>query len=223
MAHLHLRTILNPPHVTLEDHAPYRRSLWSIIEYITTGELESRLKSKSHYDNRDYSEHILYPNFTVRETNVAYYLEGEFLGVHNADDIIIEYLGPRQVSIRGNSSDIDLSQEWGYEFEDANLHQARGQIAESSLAPQQISAKVDPNPGDHSQQPGEMPNYTQGATATVLLSERHNGPLKRSFTFPESIDYDKLRARLKDGVLRVRIQKARTESTYPRYRVEYSS
>ena len=51
-----------------------------------------------------------------------------------------------------------------------------------------------------------------------LLSERETGHLHRSFSFPVPVDCNGLRARLKDGLLKVRVPKAKAglqRETFP--------
>jgi len=50
-------------------------------------------------------------------------------------------------------------------------------------------------------------NKTPVTFPRVLLHERYVGPFQRSFTFPDEVDADGMRASLKDGLLRIVVPK----------------
>jgi HSP20 family molecular chaperone IbpA len=224
----HLNTFLHPSHVTVGAQGPgHRPSLRSVIDYL--GDPYFTSAKDMHQGLRDsYNEHVFLPNFDIRETADAYYLEGEFPGVRDRDSIFIEHLGSRGLLIEARSKKLDLSREWGI-----GTHLGSGDVAPSSLGPGGFGrAQAD----EHSearaakavegkaskvgkdQKGGEQP---AGLRVHDCLSERPVGCLQRSFTFPEPVDYKNLKARLKDGLLRVRVPKVAGASGADRFTIEF--
>src|SRR3954468_8715287 len=109
----HLNTFLHPSHITVgAPGSNHRPSLRSVIDYL--GDPYFSSTKDIHQGIRDsYNEHVFLPNFDIRETADAYYLEGEFPSVRDRDSIFIEHLGPRGILIEARTKKLDLSQEWG--------------------------------------------------------------------------------------------------------------
>src|SRR3954453_4183915 len=110
-----LNTLLHPSHVTVGAHGPgHRPSIRSIMDYL--GDPYFAQAKDGHQDpNNPDSDHIFFPDFDIRETADAYYLEGDFPGVHDRDSIFIEHLGSRGLLIEARTKKLDLSQEWGFD------------------------------------------------------------------------------------------------------------
>lgn len=53
----------------------------------------------------------------------------------------------------------------------------------------------------------------------TLVLERHLGRLGRSFTFPKAVDFDGLKAKLRDGLLRIMVPKAEEHEQPKRQRI----
>jgi|SRR2546423_8838609 len=197
-----LNTFLHPSHVTVGAHGPgHRPSLRSVIDYL--GDPYSASAKEGHQNFG--SDHVYFPNFDVRETADAYYLEGEFPGVRDQDSIFIEHLGSRGLLIEARTKKLDLSQEWGL---DARL--GSGDVVAEAVEGKESKVGED-------QEGGEQKG---GLKVIDCLSERPVGCIQRSFTFLEPVDYKNLKARLKDGLLRVRVPKVVGASGADRFHIE---
>jgi len=205
----HLNTFLRPSHVTVGAQAPgHRTSLRSVIDYLGDPYFTSA-KDIHHGLHDSYHEHLFTPNFDIRETADAYYLEGEFPSVRDRDSIFIENLGSRGLLIEARSKKLDLGREWGID-----THLAE----EPSEARAVKTVKWKESKGGKDQEGGEQP---AGLRVRDCLSERPVGCLQRSFTFPEPVDFKNLKARLKDGLLRVRVPKMAGASGADRFAIEF--
>jgi len=205
----HLNTLLHPSHVTVGAQGPgHRTSLRSVIDYLGDPYFTSA-KDIHHGLHDSYNEQVFLPNFDIRETADAYYLEGEFPSVRDRDSIFIENLGSRGLLIEARSKKLDLSQEWGI-----GTHLAdEPSEARAAKAVERKESKVGKD-----QEGGEQP---AGLRVRDCLSERPVGCLQRSFTFPEPVDFKNLKARLKDGLLRVRVPKVAGASGADRFAIEF--
>jgi len=201
----HLNTFLHPSHVTVGAQGPgHKTSLRSVIDYLGDPYFTS------HYGLRDsHNGHIFSPNFDIRETADAYYLEGEFPGVRDRDSIFIENLGSRGLLIEARSKNLDLGREWGI---DTHLADESSEV----WAAEAVEGK-DSRVGKDL----ESGEQVAGHRVRDCLSERPVGCLQRSFTFPEPLDYKNLKARLKDGLLRVRVPKMAGASGADRFAIEF--
>ena len=223
----HLNNFLHSPHVTVGAIGPgHKASLRSVIDYFGDPYLSS-----AHHDSNN--EPVFLPNFDIRETDDAYYLEGEFPGVRDTDSIFIEHLGSRGLTIEARSQKLDLSREWGIDTEVGS-----GGVAPSSVGPgglsgdgsvgkveagktseahpaKTVKAKESKVRHDH-----EASEQAAGLKVHDCLSERPVGRLQRSFTFPEQVDFKNLKARLKDGLLKVRVPKVAEASGADRATIE---
>ena len=201
----HLNTLLHPSHVTVGAQGPgHRASLRSVMDYLGDPYLTS------HHGPRDsYNEHVFSPNFDIRETADAYYLEGEFPSVRDRDSIFIESLEPRGLLIEARSKKLDLGKEWGIDshFADETSEVWAAETVEGK------ESKV----GKDLEVGGKVGAFR----VRDRLSERPVGCLQRSFTFPEPLDYKNLKARLKDGLLRVRVPKMTGSSGADRFAIEF--
>jgi len=224
----HLNTLLHPSHVTVGAQGPgHRPSLRTVIDYL--GDPYFTSAKDTHQGLHDsYNEHVFLPNFDIRETADAYYLEGEFPSVRDRDSIFIEHLGSRGLLIEARSKKLDLSREWGID-----THLGGGDVAPSSLGPGGFGKAQADKPSEapaakavegkegkvgKGQEGGEQP---AGLRVRDCLSERPVGCLQRSFTFPEPVDYKNLKARLKDGLLRVRVPKVAGASGADRLAIDF--
>ncbi|KAH0840661.1 hypothetical protein FOPE_05958 [Fonsecaea pedrosoi] len=283
MSPLNLNTVLKPPHVTFDSRGPYHRSsIRSVFDYLGSGELDSVFNQKHHRRHSQgqsvYEEDVVFPNFTVRETAEAYFLEGDFPGIHNPNDIRIERLGSQGLHIEAHVPELDLYHEWGNNFgiwpgRDTRVERGASDTATavteggghgSGVKPKAVEMRSRSRDRDHehehdhghkhehndagesgkprSSENDAKPSAKQAdparpnklhrresssygdmdeQTTTLLLNERHAGRLLRSFSFPQPVDMDRMRARLKDGVLRIALPKASIRERQSSYKIEY--
>jgi HSP20 family molecular chaperone IbpA len=227
----HLNTFLHPSHVTVGPS--HRPSLRSVIDYLGDPYLTSGKDIHQGLRSSD-NEHVFLPNFDIRETADAYYLEGEFPSVCDRDSIFIEHLGSRGILIEARSKKLDLSREWGI-----GTPLGSGDLAPSSVGlgglnddgsvgkaqadePSEVrAAKIVEVKESRAGKDQEVGEEAAGLKVRDCLSERSVGCLQRSFTFPEPLDYKNLKARLKDGLLRVRVPKMAGASSADRFAIEF--
>jgi len=170
-----------------------------------------------HYTTHRRARHrdLLAPDFDVRETEGAYFLEGEFPGIADKDSIKLEWVDGRTLAIDARIVKVDLSHEWGAPVnvqhppptatgerppeekgETSASGAANGGIATVATA----SAESEPKPdGEHH----------KGPQVRDWLCERRIGHYQRTFTFPAEVDISGVRARLGQGLLRVMVPKVK--------------
>jgi HSP20 family molecular chaperone IbpA len=229
----HLNTLIHPSHVTVGAVGPsHRPSLRSVFDYLGDPYFTSGKDLHQIHRNSD-NEHVFPPNFDIRETADAYYLEGEFPSVRDRDSIFIEHLGSRGLLIEAQSKKLDLSREWGNGTSWGKEDSAPSSIGpvesngdgsvrtapvdKPSEVPVAETVEVKKSKAGKGQEGSEQP---AGLKVRDCLSERPVGCLQRSFTFPEPLDYKNLKARLKDGLLRVRVPKLVGASSADRFHIE---
>jgi HSP20 family protein len=143
--------------------------------------------------NTDSTVQSFTPRFDVKEEKDAYYLEGEMPGIAQKD-IEIEFTDERTLTIKGRSE----------------------RYVEQGEKPKQIDAPA------AEKQDGEATSSTEVATqsneTSVAKSEEHGGPMywmsersvgeyKRSFSFPQRVDQDAVKASVKNGILSIVVPK----------------
>jgi HSP20 family molecular chaperone IbpA len=172
-----LGAVLRPVHVTLTDPHPGLRSLVHKLEDPYYSD-KTLITHTKHHD-------VFSPNFDVREDAEAFFLEGEFPGVSRKEDILIEKLGPRTLLVETRTVKFALDDEWDKHLSQAG-HEANGH------GNGRLEGVEDAKEGD---------------IFRTRLSERHVGHLQRSFTFPSAVDIGGTKARLRHGLLVMRVPK----------------
>ena len=252
------------------------------------GESASWLHKPFHPAASDKRHGATPPAFDVHETQTHYFLDGDFPGTRNKDDIKIEWTGQRTLVIEAKVSKVDLEKEWGItlprvkhtlstpapnrhsppppeastsrhdhddEKDNTALHlhrcHTRNETDDSSLPPNRELEPTEParansttssSQDSHSSQNQSRPagptrrrssispenlkkvlswpkarraSQQQGvegsAPAPALhtwTAERHTGPFKRTFVFPEEVEHESLKARLDRGVLKILVVKS---------------
>ncbi|BCR92135.1 Hsp20/alpha crystallin family protein [Aspergillus chevalieri] len=126
------------------------------------------------------------PRFDVRESDDAYHLDGELPGI-SQENIDIEFSDRRTLVISGCSE---------REFHNTTINDTPPQ-----------SHDVQGESGDIVR-PGEQ-SVTKSANNKhrYLVSERSLGEFHRTFSFPDEVDQDKVKASLKNGILSVVVPK----------------
>lgn len=180
------RSVLHPVHMTLSDQ---HRGLHSLIHTIQDPYYNSNIQPFVKHHN------VFPPLFDVRETDDAFFLEGEFPGIGAKEDILIEKLGPRTLLVETKQEHYDLEKEW--EEYEAN----KGLASDTANAKSETHEKEDKH-RKHDE------NAKEGVVRDIL-TERHVGTLQRSFTFPVAVDIGELKARLRHGLLVMMVPKMR--------------
>jgi len=138
------------------------------------------------------------PKFDVKEAKDNYVLEGELPGI-DQKDIVIEFADEQTITVKGRTERVrqEGTEPTATEV-DANGKNESGQASSSTevttTGPKDV-AKHDPQ-------------------HTYWVSERSVGEFARSFSFPNPVDHDKVKASMKNGILSIvvpKMQKAKTQ------------
>ena len=130
------------------------------------------------------------PRFDVKEDKDAYHLEGEMPGIAQKD-IEIEFSDDQTLTVKGRSE----------------------RYTESGEKPKQINAPASEKQNGQESQSTEVAtqNNEKGVAKsdgpTYWMAERSIGEFKRSFSFPQRVDQDSVKASLKNGILSIVVPK----------------
>lgn len=149
------------------------------------------------------------PKFDLRELTDAFELDGELAGVQRKD-MTIEFTDAQTMVIRGSVERSCTSGTLSAALEGNTL-----------MTPAIAAAPVDKGARSPARSENETAS-TNGATALAppatdadgikyMLSERSIGEFLRSFTFPEDVHQDGVIAKLEDGILCIRVPKAKKQ------------
>jgi len=153
---------------------------------------------------------VVSPRFNVTETETKYILDGELPGVCEKNSILVRWLQNQVLLISGETKPGDT--ESGTDPFEA------GTVKNELQAPKQHEDA--PAPDRQKIEVEAMTEKPQVIYPRHLLRERALGPFQRSFTFPDEVDADAMKANLKDGLLRVVVPKMSKESSGKRIQVE---
>ncbi|OLN95843.1 30 kDa heat shock protein [Colletotrichum chlorophyti] len=158
------------------------------------------------------------PKFDVREVEDAYELHGELPGM-NKEDVSIEFTDAHTLHIRGR---VERSYTSGTPPAGLiqNGKESSGAITDGSEKSRSAhQATVEDDRGDdttvaESKKDGQQQQQQQPAdNAKYWVSERSVGEFSRVFNFPGQIQQDAVTAGFKDGILSIRVPKARKHET----------
>ena len=138
------------------------------------------------------------PKFDIREAKDNYELHGELPGIAQKD-INIEFSDANTLTISGRT---ERTYEEGTKptaaIENEKSHQAT--VEDESEPSSQVATT-----GDQSKEVSK--ETTDGSRFWV--SERSIGSFSRSFSFPNRVDHEAVKANLKDGILTITVPKAK--------------
>jgi HSP20 family molecular chaperone IbpA len=140
-----------------------------------------------HHD----AERMISPEADVREEKSEYWVDISLPGVSDGESIIIECPTPRQITV---SSSVERPQ-----LPTAFPSISKGELGKDSDA---LSGHaVAPDAPEKSEKEHHFkPRF--------LIAERNVGVFHRTFTFPQDIDDDHIRAKLENGLLRIQVPKS---------------
>lgn len=144
------------------------------------------------------------PKFDVRELKDAYELHGEFPGIEQKD-INIEWTDQNTLTISGRHESVkeEGTPPQGFIEEGKEGEQHHYEKPSVQEAPEQGEASTDvaKKEGQEVGQKIDEPKY--------WVSERSVGEFHRSFSFPQRVDQDNVKASLKNGILSILVPKAK--------------
>ena len=147
------------------------------------------------------------PKFDVKETNESYTLEGELPGI-DQKDVTVEFSDEQTLTIKARTEH----------------HREEGQRPTEAT-------EVKEGEGASSEQPAASESKevaTTGSTEvtkhephhTYWVSERSVGEFARSFSFPNRVDQENVKASLKNGILSVVVPKLAKKNANRRINIE---
>lgn len=145
------------------------------------------------------------PKFDVREQKDSYELLGELPGI-DQKDISIEFSDSSTLVVKGR---VERSDSYGtpkpsgritHEEHDSNkeYHKPTAEDDDQDGSSKQVSKQAEGKQAEGKQEP----QYK------YWVAERSVGEFHRSFTFPNRVDTDNVKASLKNGILTVTVKKA---------------
>jgi len=154
------------------------------------------------------------PKFDVSEHDQAYELHGELPGIEQKD-VDIEFTDRQTLTVRGRTErtytagtppgSLEAPKSSGAITEggEHNSHKATVEDADDEKAKpeSQVTKSQKSTEVEKSGQQGPQPKY--------WVSERSVGQFSRSFSFPEPVDQDAVKASMKNGILSIVVPKAK--------------
>jgi HSP20 family molecular chaperone IbpA len=213
-----IQSSFHPLHTNLADGSS--RPLHIIGQLIndpwyTFDELRHRRHGGRERSGSSSSEPVFVPEFDVHESENYYFLEGEFPGVKDKEDIHIEWVGHRNLVIDARIPKVDEEAEWGILLGPP----ARREKEEEYEADVEIGESADRRHRERDQgHHGEKRRHRDALRE--FLSERNIGQYSRSFSFPHEVDPDGLKARLSHGLLKIIVPKVRPEERETTRRIQ---
>lgn len=148
------------------------------------------------------------PRFDIKEEKDAYHLDGEMPGIAQKD-IEIEFSDERTLTVKGRSERYEEKGERPEQLEaPAAAQSGEGKSESTEVATQNNETSV-------------TKAKEQGGP-TYWMSERSIGEFKRSFSFPQNVDQEGVKASLKNGVLSIVVPKARKVKAGKKVTIESS-
>ena len=151
------------------------------------------------------SHHRFSPNFDVKEDKDTYILEGEVPGI-NQKDITIEFSDDQTLTIKGRTE-----------------HRREEGQRPGTVTEEKEEAKAgEPHTSDSKEvaQTGSKEVAHPAPKHTYWVSERSIGEFARSFSFPNRVDQNNVKASLKDGILSVVLPKLAKQNLTKRINIE---
>lgn len=168
-----------------------------------------------HHHHRNTGTRAFAPKFDVKELADSYELHGELPGIEQKD-VDIEFTDYATLTVRGRS-------ERSYSSGTPPAGLVEGPITQNTIEDGQAST----NGHKEHQATVEDEPETPSASGTITkapakaapkepearfwVSERSVGEFARSFSFPERIDQDAVRASMKNGILSIVVPKAKKQ------------
>jgi HSP20 family molecular chaperone IbpA len=147
------------------------------------------------------------PNTDIRQTKLAYHIEIEVPGTTDKETLLIQWLSPSTLIVRGQIERPFIGHgkaaEGAYQFQQSE-ESADGYPTGNATGSRNMEGRTTNDSGklktmttDLGDEFADIPLF--------LLEERKTGPWQRTFTLPHDADMKALKARLEGGLLRIDI------------------
>jgi HSP20 family molecular chaperone IbpA len=144
------------------------------------------------------------PKFDVKEAKDNYVLEGELPGI-DQKDVVIEFADEQTITVKGRTESF---REEGQKPTEATEVQSNGK-EESG---QGSSSTEMATTGSKDVAKSEPQHH-------YWVSERSVGEFARSFSFPNPVDHDNVKASMKNGILSIVVPKLKKSKTQKRIQI----
>ena len=147
------------------------------------------------------------PNTDIRQTKHAYHIEIEVPGTTDKETLLIQWLSPCTLIVRGHIERPFIGHgkaaEGAYQFQQ-NEESAEGYPTGDATGSTNVEGKTT---GDSEKMKATAKDSGDDSADIPLfvLEERKTGPWQRTFTLPHDVDMKALKARLEGGLLRIDI------------------
>jgi len=138
------------------------------------------------------------PSFDVHETEHEYVLEGELPGLTDKKDVSIEFTDDKTILVHGR---IERSHTI-YRDSHGNV-----QTIEQGEEQKKIEGGSEDKQGRDNEEKEKEKEKDKKSGLKCWLSERSVGEFSRSFSFPTTVDVDRVKASLANGILKVAVPK----------------
>jgi HSP20 family molecular chaperone IbpA len=205
-------------------HHPSLSNLFDLYEPIRHfnralhGDTDSRPFTSSQWPQlrHNHSHGSVYtPDFDLRETPDAYFLDGEFPSIQDRGAIKLQWIDGRTLRVQGTVHKVDLKKEWGVdavgerdEVYGLNDMGQRKEMHEDGVSSNGLNAS-----GEVIVAAGPTsaitpsPALASATTSRIWLNERRTGLFIRSFSFPVPVNTEGIQARLSQGLLSIVVPK----------------
>ncbi|THV71558.1 hypothetical protein D6C78_03729 [Aureobasidium pullulans] len=138
-------------------------------------------------NNLRLDQETFYPDVDVRDYDTGYAIDMELPGLEDKRNIKVEWTSKHDIMISG--------------------HLARTSLP-AAARHQDANGKEDT---DRSTKTADKDNKEDGLTPTLLVSERKTGHFRRKFHLPMEVDASNLRAKLENGLLKIRVDRVKMD------------
>jgi HSP20 family molecular chaperone IbpA len=155
---------------------------------------------------RGFRHDAFVPDFDLRETAEAYFLEGEFPGAAGRESVAIKWIDGKTLHVEGRIDKTDLKKEWSAragERSSAEDHDGASYATPAKPA----NAEWEEVAVHKGEEAGDGGHSGKEDGTRTWLSERRAGLYTRTFSFRNAVDADGTQARLSHGLLRVKVPK----------------
>lgn len=152
------------------------------------------------------------PDFNVHESEIAYFLEGEFPGVEDKTEIVLKQVSAGTLMVEAKVPKSDLYFDWEVLMvppcQSSELASECEKL-DTDLTHWAVDTEaVQCEPAHDLVYNGTKKDLETGMARDIVL-ERRVGHLKRTFTFLTPVDFDSLRSKFTHGLLRIMVLKSR--------------
>lgn len=148
------------------------------------------------------------PKFDVKEVEHAYELHGEFPGV-DQKNINIEWTDQNTLAVSGRHETVREEGERPDVIEAGNGTKSIEGAQKKDKQPRVEEEEGSETQVATTQQQGQEVQKSEEPKSRYWVSERSVGEFHRSFSFPQRVDQDAVKASLKNGILSIVVPKAK--------------